>query len=170
MLIQQKIGNISTHPSNGKVMDWVVLEWHETAKRILHKKTKSGIEISMRFLGENQQLTQGDILYENDESLIVVEVQPCEVIVISPKSQYGMASICYEIGNRHLPLFFENGQLLIPFDLPLFNLFSRAGYEIVAEKRQLLNQLKTTVLPHLIKRDEIKLVTKINTQKIEAND
>ncbi len=147
MLIQQKIGNINSTPTNKK-NDWLKLEWHETSKRILHKKTNNGINISLKFMGENQQLTQGDILWEDDESLIVVDIEPCDAIVIEPKDMAEMASICYEIGNKHLPLFYQENKLLVPFEHPLFKLLTAANYQLKVEKQKLLNQLKTTVSPH----------------------
>lgn len=60
-----------------------------------------------------------------------------------------MASVCYEIGNKHLPLFYYNSELLIPFDAPLYHMLSASGYKPVRQTRKLLNQLKTTVNPHV---------------------
>ena len=59
-----------------------------------------------------------------------------------------MASVCYEIGNKHLPLFYENDELLVPFELPLFRLLEAQGYDVRQEERKLLQPLKTTVSPH----------------------
>jgi urease accessory protein len=59
-----------------------------------------------------------------------------------------MASVCYEIGNKHLPLFYESDELLVPFELPLFRLLSAQGYDVKQEERKLLQPLKTTVSPH----------------------
>lgn len=148
MLIQQKIGNINSIPNNLKTINWLVLQWHETGKRIMHKKTKNGVEISMKFMGENQQLTQGDILWEDDKSLIVVDVDACDVIIIEPKTMAEMASICYEIGNKHLPLFYQEEKLLVAYEAPLFKMLSASGYVLNVSKQKLLNQLKTTVSPH----------------------
>jgi urease accessory protein len=59
-----------------------------------------------------------------------------------------MASVCYEIGNKHLPLFYEKDELLVPFEMPLFRLLSAQGYIIKQDKRKLLQPLKTTVAAH----------------------
>jgi len=59
-----------------------------------------------------------------------------------------MASVCYEIGNKHLPLFYQDEALLIPLDIPLLRLLTAQGYEVKEEKRKLLQALKTTVSPH----------------------
>ncbi|MEI9933714.1 MAG: urease accessory protein UreE [Ferruginibacter sp.] len=83
------------------------MEWYETNKRILHKKTAAGRDVTMKFLKENQQLTQGDIVFEDEYTIIAIEIIACDVIVIRPKTMFDMASICYEIGNKHLPLFLK---------------------------------------------------------------
>jgi urease accessory protein len=61
---------------------------------------------------------------------------------------FEMASVCYEIGNKHLPLFYEDECLLVPLDIPLMRLLSAQGYDVKEEKRKLLQPLKTTVSPH----------------------
>ncbi len=59
-----------------------------------------------------------------------------------------MASVCYEIGNKHLPLFYESDELLVPYEDPLFRLLAAGGFNPVREKRKLLQPLKTTVAAH----------------------
>ena len=148
MLVLKKIGNINYNTIDSKAIDWLQLEWHETRKRILRKQTVSGKEVAIKFLNENPDLMEGDILFEDDNNIIAVSVLPCECIVIKPTSMFEMASICYEIGNKHLPLFYEEESLLVPFDAPLMKLLSAQGYEVKKEERKLLKPLKTTVSPH----------------------
>ncbi len=45
--------------------------------------------------------------------------------------------LCYEIGNRHLPLFYEGDDLLVPYEVPLYNLLQATGYELKVEERKL---------------------------------
>jgi len=148
MIIQKKIGNIGSIDILEKNIDKVQLEWFETNKRILHKKTNTGMDVSLRFLKENQQLTEGDILFEDETKLIVVEIKSCDAIVIKPASMLEMASLCYEIGNKHLPLFYFADELLTAFEKPLYNLLLSSGYDVKQEQRKLLHPLKTTVSPH----------------------
>jgi urease accessory protein len=148
MLIQKKIGNLSSYNAGSKLIDWLQLEWYETSKRILRKKTESGIEVSLKFMNENPGLSEGDILFENEEAVIAVSILSCDCVVIHPKNMQEMAAVCYEIGNKHLPLFFEKDELLVPFEQPLFRLLTAQGYEVKQEKRKLLYPLKTTVSPH----------------------
>ncbi len=148
MLVQKKIGNINYNTIDSKAIDWLQLEWHETRKRILRKQTVSGKEVAIKFLNENPDLMEADILFEDDTTIIAVSVLPCDCIVIKPLNMFEMASICYEIGNKHLPLFYEEESLLVPFDAPLMRLLVAQGYEVKEEKRKLLQPLKTTVSPH----------------------
>ena len=148
MLVQKKIGNINYYTIDSKAIDWLQLEWHETRKRILRKQTGGGKEVSIKFLNDNPALTEGDILFEDDSTIIAVSVLSCECIVVMPVNMFEMASVCYEIGNKHLPLFYEDESLLVPFDAPLMKLLSAQGYEVKKEERKLLQPLKTTVSPH----------------------
>lgn len=148
MIITQTLGNINTTNIDNKVIDWLPLQWFETNKRILRKKTLSGKEVALKFLNESATLTQGDILWQDEQTIIAIEVLPCDCLVIQPKNMFEMASVCYEIGNKHLSLFYENDELLVPFESPLQRLLMAQGYEVKTEKRKLLQPLKTTVAPH----------------------
>jgi len=148
MLVTEKSGNLKDVEVNNRLIDYLSLEWYEANKRILHKFTQSGKEITFRFLKENQKLAQGDIIYEDEKSIIAIDVVPCEAIIIRPATMYDMAAICYEIGNKHLPLFFENNELLVPFDTPLFNLLSAMSYDVKKGVRKLINPLRSSVAPH----------------------
>lgn len=148
MLIQNKIGQLKNFETAGRIIDWLQLEWHETRKRILRKVTNSGKEVSIKFLNKNPDLTEGDILLEDEHTIIAVEILPCPCLVVTPKNMFEMASVCYEIGNKHLPLFYEEQQLLVPFENPLYKLLLAQGYDVKQENRKLLQPLKTTVTPH----------------------
>lgn len=148
MLIQTKIGNLSNFNNGNKTIDWLSLEWYEARKRLLRKTTQAGKDVSIKFLNENPELTEGDILFEDDTMIIAVSILPCNCIVIQPKNMIEMASVCYEIGNKHLPLFYEEEQLLVPFENPLYKLLLAQGYDVKQESRKLIQPLKTTVAPH----------------------
>ena len=149
MLIKEKLGNIHTISINESDIDVLSIEWYETNKRIQHKQTKQGRDITLKFLRENPDLKEGDILWQDQNIVIVVEIKPCKCIVITPKTILAASSLCYEIGNRHLPLYGEGDDLLVPYEMPLHNLLQASGFLLRVEERKLNNALKTTVLPHL---------------------
>jgi urease accessory protein len=149
MLIQEKIGNLGSFDTGHRVVDLLELEWYETGKRIMRKRTAGGCEVALRFLKESPMLTEGDILHLDETTAIVVEILPCEAMVIRLSSLPAVASVCYEIGNRHLPLFFEEGELLAPFEEPLYRWLAANGYEVSRERRKLLQPLRSTVAGHV---------------------
>jgi urease accessory protein len=147
MIVCNKCRTLSSLDFN-KSIDWLGLEWYESNKRILHKRTQSGVEIALKFLQENPALTEGDVLFEDENTIIAVQILPCDAIVIKPINMFEMASVCYEIGNKHLPLFYENDTVLVPFDAPLFRLLTAQGYSVTQAQKKLVQPLKTSVLPH----------------------
>jgi urease accessory protein len=161
MLIEEKLGNLYTSPGSNCDIDVVMIEWHEANKRILHKQTKDGIAVTLKFLKQAPNLRDGDILWQDQHKIIVVEVLPCTCIVITPDSILTASSVCYEIGNRHLPLFYEGDDFLVPYEIPLYNLLEASGYAVKIGERKLNNALKTTVLPHLQVADIVSLPGKI---------
>ena len=161
MLIKEKLGNIHTTSIINRDIDVLIIEWYEANKRILHKQTKSGIAVTIKFLQENPNLKEGDILWLDQNTVIIVEIKPCKCIVITPGNMLIASSISYEIGNKHLPLFYEGDDLLVPYEMPLHNLLLASGYQVKVEERKLNNALKTTVLPHLQTGDSNSLVNKI---------
>lgn len=148
MIIKEKWGNLKDVELHNRTIDFLPLEWHQRNKRILHKKTASGKEVILKFLKETPDLSQDDIVYANEKDLIVIDILPCPVLVIHPNSMYEMAVVCYEIGNKHLPLFYEGDELLIPYEAPIFRMLTAGGFAIKQENRKLLHPLRTSVLPH----------------------
>jgi urease accessory protein len=161
MIIKEKAGNLSSFDVAHRSIERVSLEWFEVSKRILHKRTQSGREIVLKFMNEAQSLTHDDVLWSDEKTVIVVDIKPGEVIVVKPTSMHQMASLCYEIGNKHLPLFYSNDEIMVPYEAPLFKLLSAAGYDPKKEIRKLINQLKTTVIPHNNSEGKTSLFTKI---------
>ena len=148
MLVKEKIGNLKLYSILNRNIEYLWLDWYETNKRILHKKTALGREIVLKFLQEDPQLSVGDIVYEDDICLIVIDIKECEAIIVKPNSMYEMAAICYEIGNKHLPLFYQEDEILVAWDAPLFQLLKAAGYHVEKAQRKLSKPLKTSVSPH----------------------
>ncbi|MCW3467270.1 urease accessory protein UreE [Chitinophaga nivalis] len=148
MIIDTIIGNLDTTDTSGLQIDLLSLEWFETTKRILRKHTQGGMEIGIRFLKEGQRLKQGDILYRNDTKIVAVDILPSDAIVVTPRSLLEMGSVCYEIGNKHLPVFIQQDQVLIPFEEPIFRWLIASGYATTKEHTRLTNLLNANVQPH----------------------
>lgn len=148
MLIQEKIGNLSSFLVDNRIIDPLPIEWYETGKRIMRKQTRGGRELALRFLRESPALAEGDVLHADSETVIVVELLVCEVITIRMTNLETVAAACYEIGNRHLPLYIDGDSLLAPFEEPLYRWLLASGFEVEKAERKLLYPLRSTVAGH----------------------
>ncbi|SDQ69946.1 urease accessory protein [Chryseobacterium soldanellicola] len=148
MIINETIGNISDHVLEGKNIDYLDLEWFEATKRIQRKKTRQGQDIAIKFLREGQYLREGDILFESEEKIIAVNILETEAIVMSPISLLEMGTVCYEIGNKHIPLFIQNDKVMLPFEMPMYRWLEASGFNPEKHSVKLMNILKSNVEPH----------------------
>ncbi len=110
MICERILGQLQDFDRSGKEIEYVDIEWHETFKKIHKKVTDHGREIGIRMDDSvlKRGLLQDDVIYQDDTTLIAVNIPPCEVIRISalPGHKNQIPKVCYEIGNRHAPLFF----------------------------------------------------------------
>lgn len=145
MIIKEIVGSESQRSLEGFEIDILELEWYELNKRIQRKTTSLGREVAMKFTSENVALKEGDLLYYNVDEMvaITVKVLPTQVIVISPADMVEMATICYEIGNKHMPLYIDGSEILLPYEAPMFRWLESAGYAPKEEQRKLQQRLKS---------------------------
>ena len=148
MIIKEILGNKSNMDLKNLEIDFLELEWFETSKRILSKTTNSGMQVSIKFLREGQHLSQDDVLFRNNKKAIIINIIKCDAIVVAPTSLLEMGTVCYEIGNKHAPIFIQENQVLIPYEEPLFKWLTASGYNPIKEKRQLKNMLRSTHTSH----------------------
>lgn len=148
MVCRNVIGNVKTYPTGNKVEDTLNLQWFEATKRIMRKRTEDNQEVVIKLLQEGTRLKEGDIVYEDPDKVVVVNILPCDAIQVTPRSIYEMGTVCYEIGNKHLPLFIQGDHVLIPYEKPLERLLVATGYEVTKTHCKLLNMLKANVEPH----------------------
>lgn len=147
MIINETTGNLAQNPTT-KLVDYLDLEWFETTKRIQRKKTRGGTDMAIKFLREGQRLREGDILFEDDEKVVAINVLETEAIIMSPVSLLEMGTVCYEIGNKHIPLFIQEDKVLLPFEMPMFRWLEASGFNPERKHVKLLNLLKSNVEPH----------------------
>lgn len=144
MIITEITRNIKREQVN-KRCDLLFIEWYESTKRIQRLRTEEGMDIALKLLGKTSQLHDGDILYEDDEKIVVIAVRACDVICIEMLNFLEIAFISCEIGNKHLPLFVEGKELLIPFERTMQTWLDKQGILYTLASRQLLSQLNANV-------------------------
>lgn len=148
MIVKEIIGNIFSCDFQNDRLDYLEIEWFEATKRIQRQRTESGRDIAIKLLREGQRLRDGDVLIDDAEGLVIVKIRPCEAIIIQPQNMLEMGTVCYEIGNKHMPLFIQNDEVLMPFEMPMFRWLEASGYKPKQGERKLLDILKSNVEPH----------------------
>jgi urease accessory protein len=141
MIVESILGNLSTFDIEDRKIDYVDIQWYEVNKKILKKDSKAGKEIGIKIKGE-QKLKHNDILYCDSREIIAVNVPKCEAILIKPKSIEEMGKICYEIGNKHVPLFLFNDEIRVPYEEPLMKLLEKKGFNPEKVTSRLINGLE----------------------------
>jgi len=138
MLISKGIkGNIyhSDYRQKSTSIDYITLEWFDTSKKIIRDFSIGRREVGFRNLTSNA-LLDGDIVYEDREICIAVKILPCLSIVLQPENATHMAVICFEIGNKHVPIFINpQNEIIIAYEKPLYEQLARAGFQPKTEER-----------------------------------
>lgn len=135
MIIETIIGNIQTLPSLPLHIERVYMASDDLVKRIQRVVTDHGRELGIR-LKEAKELADGDVLWMDDHNAIVVSVLPDDLLVIQPVSMKQMGEIAHQLGNRHLPAQFEEGEMLVQYDYLVEELLQQLGIPYKREKRK----------------------------------
>jgi urease accessory protein len=116
-------------------MEKIYLESDALRKRILRVKTDHGNEIGIR-LKENKDLMDGDILYMDENNMIVIHTIDDDILTILPTTLGQMGDIAHQLGNRHLPAQFDGDEMLVQYDYLVEELLMVLDIPFRREKRK----------------------------------
>ena len=79
MVCEKVLGKLSTFNVNGKTVDYVDIDWDDAFKKIHRKITAQGREIGIRMDDSvlTHGLTEGDVLYADDQLIVAVHTPLC---------------------------------------------------------------------------------------------
>ena len=143
MIVTEVLGNLADFDIQNRAIDPISIQWYETQRRLFRAKSAQGVELAFKFLSEGQRLLHEDVVHADEHTVYVIDIVPCEVMVLSPKTLPDMARACYEIGNKHAPLFLEGDELLMPFEAPMFAWLDVAGFAPTRDMRRLSEMLRS---------------------------
>ncbi|HIV24520.1 MAG TPA: urease accessory protein UreE [Candidatus Scatomonas pullistercoris] len=131
MICEKIIGKLDSQKVSGKKVEYVDIDWDDAFKKIHKKTTDAGTELGIRMDDSvlTRGLQEGDILFEDADRVIAVRIPPCEVIRVRVAPDHGFmaAKVCYEIGNRHAPLFYGKDaySFITPYNEPMLQMLSK---------------------------------------------
>lgn len=126
MICEKILGNVNDTVIGGRAVDKVHIDWFERGKRLLKKTSENGEEIGIKVVSP---LRDGDILYEDQNRITEVELDPCDLIEISVRDTAEMGRLCFEIGNRHISPAITSKNVRIPYDEPTMDYLLRLGFK-----------------------------------------
>ena len=77
---------------------------------------------------------EGDVLWEDDSHLIVIDIVPTDLTVVAVDTMQAMGRLCFELGNRHLSLSIGEHEVRVPYDTPTFEYLEKLGFAPVRKK------------------------------------
>jgi len=125
--------NLQVEDARNRHLEKVFLRSDDLVKRIQRVVTDHGRELGISLL-EPRDLSDGDVLYMDEESLIVIEVIPEDLLVICPRTMQEMGEIAHKLGNRHLPAQFHDDQMLVQYDYLVEETLSQANIPYERQK------------------------------------
>lgn len=138
MIVEEIVTNISEldrEELEKRHQEKIYLESADLVKRIQRLETDHGRELGIR-LKNPRDLAAGDVLYMDDENMIVIDVFTDDLLVIRPRGINEMGNIAHQLGNRHLPAQFEGDEMLVQYDYLVEELLQELGIPFAREDRQ----------------------------------
>lgn len=148
MIVDSVIGNIfdmTTTELDGLHLEKVLLAGADLSKRIQRVQTDHGNELGLRLrstAGGAGDLRDGDILFRDAASLIVVSVLPTDVLVIAPTTILAMGTVAHQLGNRHLQAQFFGADssygaevMVVPYDHTVVQLLDQLKMPYTRQER-----------------------------------
>lgn len=131
MIVSKPIGTLADAAFQNKTVDYLDLEWYIVHKAIERRKTRGGMDIGIRMDDATKQrgFHQDDVLFEYGERIVCVNILPCDCIAVHVNTYTQAVKLCYEIGNRHAPLFYgdDDHEFLTPYEAPMMVLIEKLG-------------------------------------------
>ena len=143
MLVTEILGALDQLDVGSRKVDLIRLQWYEASRRLLRKTSDAGVDVAFKLFHEGASLKHDDVVALDEQTAWVIAIEPCQVIVCAPQTMAEMARACYEIGNKHAPLFLVGNELLMPYDKPMFEWLAAAGFAPKKDERRLSNPMRS---------------------------
>jgi urease accessory protein len=133
LIIDRVAGAATPEALLGKQEDKLVFTWEERRWMRGRFTTTRGRKIGIA-LPTGTNPAPGSILYIGPDWYLRIEAAEEAILEISPADTAEAVKIAFEVGNRHYPIAFDAGKILVPDDKAMMQLMERLG--VRCEKRQ----------------------------------
>jgi urease accessory protein len=135
----------------------------ESQRQRMRKVSNKGTDIALNFQSGNQHLRHGDVLLLNDNQIVVVEIEPENVLQVvilketltdSPESLIQIpVQIGHTIGNLHRPIMLDGSRIYFPIqaesEIEMFGkLFHPFHHHLEIQSKKIVFQPSETMNVH----------------------
>jgi len=146
-LLVAPLGNLNDFQVGARHLERISVRSDDCAKRLLRLATSVG-DVGVRFAGD-RRLGDGDVVYADGERVIAVAVEPDDVLVGRPPTIAAALRIAHALGNRHLPVQIDGGEIVVRYDPLLPGLFAEHEIPFGREQRVLREPFRHAHAPHV---------------------
>lgn len=115
-VFKEILGNITCIKDVDKyTVENIYITNDDVLKRVIIITSDQNIEYGIK-LEEDKKLADGDILFQDDQKLVVVRLELSDVLEIAPRTIGEMAIVAHNLGNRHMPAQFDADKMIVPYD------------------------------------------------------
>lgn len=136
MLVTEIIARKGEYSAAHDKVEYLPLSWEELRKRRLRAVSNLGRAVDI-MLPEGDLLRDGDLLTVEGDRHLVVKLIPEKVLVMKAGNTAQFGLICYELGNRHLPAWIGQDEVLVLDDPVLPSFLTKQGITFTTEERVL---------------------------------
>ncbi|MFD1770924.1 urease accessory protein UreE [Sphingobacterium suaedae] len=106
----------NAHQGNKEITaDILFIEWYEVGRILLTRSTVTGRSVRIeRALG--MTFYDGEIIHIAPDFTICIRIKPCLCILLKTFDFDVLGHFCFEVGNRHLPLFWQKDGIALAYD------------------------------------------------------
>ncbi|KGE12306.1 hypothetical protein [Sphingobacterium deserti] len=99
----------------------LAVEWFEVSKSQFERHTDGDRPIKLKRVN-NKYLRDKQVIYQDEKSYIAIDLQPCNSIVLKSDDAMLMGKFCFDVGNRHLPVFvLSESEIAVAYDGRLYD-------------------------------------------------
>lgn len=149
MIFTKILGNI-TDVSLGdeRRMETIWLLSEDLTKRIIRVTTDADTDHGIQLASTEEELTDGAILWMDEELIIFIRVLPEELIIITPEDINEMGIIAHLLGNSHKPVDVKEGMILLQYDPVIIQMLKKQNIDFSIEERSLHQALRHVNFAH----------------------
>jgi urease accessory protein len=146
MVRDEVLGNLSDFPVANRRLERIPVHSDDCAKRLLRLSTSLG-EIGLRFSGP-RRLRDGDVIHADERVVIAVRVLPDDVLIGHPGTIASALALGHALGNRHLPVQIDGGEVVVRYDPLLPALFAEHDVPVTRATRVVPEPFRHAQAPH----------------------